>query len=75
MINICYNLYVLACMAELVDAIDSKSIFTSGVPVQVRIQAPKKQIKVPAMGLFYLVYNYLLNNFNFNFTLTLHNQI
>ena len=27
-------------MAELVDAIDSKSIFRNGVPVQVRIQAP-----------------------------------
>ena len=30
----------VACIAELVDAIDSKSIFISGVPVQVRIQAP-----------------------------------
>ena len=27
-------------MAELVDAIDSKSIFRKGVSVQVRVQAP-----------------------------------
>ena len=33
---------LVACMAELVDAIDSKSIFLPKVPVQVRIQAPNR---------------------------------
>ena len=38
--RLCYNLFVLACMAELVDAVDSKSTSSDRVPVQVRIQAP-----------------------------------
>lgn len=37
---ICYNLFVFASMAELVDAVDSKSTSSDRVPVQVRMEAP-----------------------------------
>ncbi len=38
--KVCYNRYVVARMAELVDAVDSKSTSSNRVPVQVRIRAP-----------------------------------
>ena len=38
--KICYDKYVLASMAELVDAVDSKSTSSNRVPVQVRMGAP-----------------------------------
>lgn len=41
-------------MAELVDAVDSKSTSSDRVPVQVRIRAPKRS-KINPKGLIFFV--------------------
>lgn len=64
MIKMCYNQFVVAPMAELVDAADSKSAPSDRVPVQVRMGAPFCILKSTLVGFF--VFLRILSNFIFN---------